>query len=339
MKRTIDAGPDNATRYAAAIAEVDNPAWLAAGMLQRDDWGSLWTATGPGLPGSPRTADKVSVSFAGRPVIESVRPAAQRTVVFDVEGVDGSPGATMSVLLDGTGVARVADIDMVVNGESVRDDWCLGDCTCPDGQPTFPTERVLDRSTTVTASLVGLPDSGSSALVEVNVFDPDTYDCENPNLGGVDDSLLGTWRANPQSVAGMFAEASAFGASALPIDVAGATGSVLMTFAEGGVGELEYQDVSVFLNDEALGELTFKGTGAFAWGVTDGQILIDGTTFAVQVSSDAIGVPLVITDDDVPAAGVTKLTASVVGDDMTITASEGSAGDVFFPISWTRVDG
>ena len=171
------------------------------------------------------------------------------------------------------------------------------------------------------------------------MFNPDEYDCENPDLGDVDDSLLGIWRANPQSVALMFAEASGFGDDATPIDVAGATGNVLMTFAEGGVGQLAYENVGVFLNREVVGELTFNGRGSFSWGVTDGQILIDGTTFEITVSSQALGAPLTITSADVPAAGITELTASIAGDVMTISASEGSAGEVFFPILWNRIDG
>jgi len=340
MKRTLDAAPDDDAMYTAAIAELaGGPAWLAAGTLQRSEWGPGWTAAGPGIPSGPRSADRVSVEFTDGQVTESVRPVAQRTVQFDVVAVPASPGSIMKFALDGTAVARVGDNDVVANGDFSLTDWCLGDCACPDGRATFPPDRVLDESTSLTASLVGLPGAGSSALVEVVVFNPDDYDCENPDLGEVDDSLLGVWRADPLSVAMMFAESSGFGDGATPIDVAGATGNVLMTFAEGGVGQLAYQNVGVFLNREVIGELTFNGFGSFSWGVTDGQILIDGTTFEITVSSRALGSPLTITSADVPQAGVTRLSASIAGDAMTISSSEGSAGEVFFPISWTRASG
>ena len=164
MKRTLDAAPDDDAMYAAAIAELTGgPAWLAAGTLQRSEWGPGWTAAGPGIPRGPRIADRVSVEFTDGPVTESVRPVVQRTVQFDVDAVPESPGSIMKLALDGTAVARVGDNDVVVNGDFSLTDWCLGDCTCPDGRATFPPERVLGESASVTASLVGLPAAGSSA--------------------------------------------------------------------------------------------------------------------------------------------------------------------------------
>ncbi len=338
MKRTLAASPDNDAMYTAAIAEMAHgPAWLAAGTAQQAAWGPGWTASGPGIPSGPRRPAQVAVAFTDGPVTESVRPAAHRNVQFDLEPIPAAPGTVLKLALDGSAVARVGDNDVVVNGDFALTDWCLGDCTCPDDRPAFPAERVLSEPYNVTASLVGLAGSGSSALAELVVFNADEYDCENPDLGEPNGALLGVWRASPESVARMFALASAFGADAEAIDVEITSGEVLMTFAEDGTGSLAYNNVGIFMNDAVIGQMTVDGSGTFSWGTVDGQILIADTTFALSMSAPALGPePLTITSDDVPQAGVTRLAVSIAGPTLIVNESEGSAGEVFFPMVWVR---
>ena len=228
---------------------------------------------------------------------------------------------------------------MIPPGGNLTDDWCLGECLCPDESSPFPANKTLPVETRLTSALVGRPTGESGLVVEVRVFDPSMprWECDQePDLGDPVLGLVGTWRANPNSVAMVLEQASGFGGSDAPaIDVAGADGSVLMTFNEDGTGTLAYQEVTFFLNDSPIAELTINGEGSFNWGGDAPDLRISGITYAFAVTS--LGPePLVISSDDVPAVGVTTLEASLAGDQLALVNPEGTAGQVFFPVSWTR---
>ncbi|MDW3215881.1 MAG: hypothetical protein R8G01_17925 [Ilumatobacteraceae bacterium] len=223
-------------------------------------------------------------------------------------------------------------------------DRARGMCECPDGTPAFPETRTRPGDVELTASLVGRSTESTTLGVAVHRFDPDTADCEEPTpttvattepeTGG---NMSGTWRAQPDSIAFMFEQASVFGPEAPAIDVGAVTGDLLMTFDEGGTGTLEYRDVTLFLVDSPLSDLAINGGGTFDWTVEGGRTIISATEYVISVGSSALGEPLTIGSDDLPGGGTTALAGVQAGDELTITAATGSAGAVFFPIIWRRV--
>lgn len=332
------AAPDNGAMLAAALDTVGDLNQLVSGTAQRPDWGSLWTAGGPGNPGTARKAGTRTVRYEDDVVTESSDPGTQRNLELTVFGVPDSPGSLLTVTVSGVGIARVAATDVVsAVGPTM---FCVDDCVCPDGVKPIPSERTLATGGTVYATLGGMLSTSSISLSQ-EVFNPDDFDCENPDLGEpAADGLVGTWRANPDSVASVFEQASAFGDEATPFDVLGASGDVIMTFAEDGTGTLSYNDVTIFISDEILGDLTINGSGTFRWGGAGDGIRIDGTTFSYSIGSSALGGEiLTITDADVPQAGVTSLAATIADDELVVSDADGTAGEVFFPMLWVRQTG
>ena len=107
MINSVAAAPDNGAMFAAATNGLgDAESWLAAGAVQKPEWGPGWTASGPGLPTSPRTANTVEVDPIGGEAFESqtVGPAAQRTTTWLVGGIDGARGSVMTLVGGGAGV-------------------------------------------------------------------------------------------------------------------------------------------------------------------------------------------------------------------------------------------
>ncbi len=344
MRRTVDASPSDSRMFTAATSELGGElSWLGAGTFQRADWGGGWTASTRGDPGTPRRSTSHTV-IERNDVALSADAGAQANYEIDVSPVGGADGSVVTAQGRGTGVLRVDPIDVVLSG-SFSEEWCIGECLCPDGAPAFPPDRVQPAGFTISASIVGLPAEETTLGVKVARFDdedPGRCDEEpdpSPEPAGDGDisGLVGTWRADPNSVALAFERASSFGGSAVGIEVIGADGDVLITFDEGGTGSLAYVGVTLYLADEIIGDLTLNGSGTFTWSISGSSVVISGTDYAISVTSSALGGELLtLTDEDVPATGTTSLSGAVAGDTLTVTSADGSEGTVFFPISWQR---
>ena len=342
IRAAVDASPGNAAMFDAAIAGIgDQVSWLAAGTVQQAAWGGGWTADGPSMPDRVRRTKQHDVALRND-IALSEDPAHQRNHEISVAAIDDADGTVLSFSGSGYGVIRIEPDDITMRG-ALDEDWCLGVCECPDGTPAYPESRTRPGDVELTASLVGRSTESTRLNVAVHRFDPETADCEEdedppaattpPATGG---SMIGTWRAQPNSIAFMFEQASVFGPDAPALDVGAVTGDLLMTFEEGGTGTLAYQNVTLLLVDSPIADLTINGGGTFNWTLDGNRVVIDATDYVISVGSSALGEPLTIGSDDLPGGGTTALAGLQVGDELTITAATGSEGTVFFPISWRR---
>ena len=330
---TSSRGSSAAVFEEAIAATGANGALIATGALQQAELGPGWV-TGPWMPPSiarrPATHRAVVDGDAVELSADAGVQAAHRVTV------DAPDGSFVDVVISGYSSASWADGATLSAGADPLDvRYCVGDCGCPD-EPPPPSDGELPLGLSeLTIALSGTGSGSATARVEV----VDKGECiePEPSDDGVDSGLLGTWRADPDSVAQAFTEASGFGAGAGALDVAGVVGNVLMTFNEDGTGTLVYDRVTLLFRDAPFPELTLSGEGSFTWNSAAGAISISGTRYAISVGSSALGGELTtITSDDIPAAGTTQLAVSFGGDQLSIDAT-GSNGQVFFPILWNRV--
>lgn len=343
IRAAVDASPNNAAMFDAAVAGIgDGVSWLAAGTVQQPAWGGGWTATGPNMPDRVRGTKEHGVALRND-IALSEEAGHQRNHEISVSAISDTDGTVLSFRGGGHGVIRIDPDDIVMSG-GLDEDWCLGVCECPDGTPAFPDDRTRPGDVELTASLVGRANGATTLNVSVHRFDPDTADCDDEEEEppppttppATEGSMLGTWRAQPDAIAFMFERASVFGPDSPALDVGAVTGDLLMTFAEGGTGTLDYQEVTLFLVDSPISDLTINGGGSFTWNIEGGRVVISGTEYVISVGSAALGEPLTIGSDDLPGGGTTALSGAQVGDELTITAATGSAGAVFFPMIWRR---
>ncbi|MEL6891044.1 MAG: hypothetical protein AAFP84_05585, partial [Actinomycetota bacterium] len=350
MRRTLDAASSDGAMFEAATSGLGSDvAWLGAGTFQRGEWGGGWTASGAGDPGTPRPAQPHTV-IERNDIALSADAGAQANHEIVVRGIAGAEGTIATATGSGLGVIRAPSAaDLPLTGSFVEE-WCIGSCVCPDGTPAVPADRVEAGDFMIWASLLGGAADSSTLRVRVDEFDPDDPDaCEDeeeeepepePEPAGDATGLIGTWRAQPDAIAAMFEEASVFGDDSNPIDVAGATGDLLLTFEEGGTGSMVWSDVTLFLNDEAIGDLTISGGGDFGWGPGAEGINITGWSFSLSVTSSIFveaGIePLTITDADVPSGGQTTLVVALADSRLVVRGVDGSAGRVFFPDLWVK---
>jgi hypothetical protein len=342
IRAAVDASPNNAAMFDAAVSGIGGGvSWLAAGTVQQPAWGGGWTATGPNMPDRARGTKEHGVALRND-IALSEEAGHQRNHEISVLAISDADGTVLSFRGGGHGVIRIDPDDIVMNG-SLDEDWCLGVCECPDGTPAFPDDRTRPGDVELTASLVGRSNGATTLGVSVHRFDPDTADCaeEEPppptTPPATEGSMLGAWRAQPDAIAFMFERASVFGADATALDVGAVTGDLLMTFEAGGTGTLDYQQVTLFLVDSPISDLTINGGGSFTWSIEGGRVIISSTEYEISVGSAALGEPLTIGSDDLPGGGTTALSGAQVGDELTITATTGSEGAVFFPMIWRRV--
>ena len=151
----------------------------------------------------------------------------------------------------------------------------------------------------------------------------------------------GTWRATNPALKLMFTDASALGFGVEPLSIAAVTGDVVMELGDDGTGTLTYTDVTAFIDDGPFPDLTINGVGQFRFGVEAGVFSVAGNTFEVSASSSALfGEVLTITESDIEggSGGVSSFTVGFNGDQLVLAGAEGSRGEVFFPLLWTRID-
>ena len=330
---TSSRGSSAAVFEEAIAATGDNGVLIATGALQQAELGPAWVA-GPWMPPSiarrPATHRAVVDGDAVELRVEAGGQAAHRVTV------DAPDGSFVDVVMTGYSSLTWADGETWAAGADRFDvRYCVGDCGCP-GFPPPPADGELPVGLSdLTIALGGTGSAAAEAVVEV--IDRGECDDPGPSDEEIAGGLVGTWRANPESVALAFTQASGFGPEAEALDIAGVTGDVLMTFNDDGTGTLAYDAVTLFFNDAPFPELTLNGAGSFGWTSTAGAVSITGTSYAISVGSSALGGELTtITSDDIPAAGTTQLAVSFGGDQLSIDAT-GSIGQVFFPILWNRV--
>lgn len=347
MRRSLDAASGDAAMFEAATSGLGSDlSWLGAGTFQRSEWGGGWTASGGGDPGTARPAQPHTV-IERNDIALSADAGAQASHEITVRGVAGAEGTIVTAAGAALGVIRAPSADDLPLSGAFVEEWCIGSCLCPDGTTAVPADRVEAGDFVMWASLVGGGTDSSTLRVRVDEFDPDDPDaCEEeeeetepePSSDGV--GLIGTWRAQPDAIATMFEEASVFGDGSNPIDVAGVTGDLILTFEEGGSGSMVWDNVTMFLNDETIGDITISGSGTFGWGPGAEGVAVTGWSFALSATTaifaEAGIEPLTITDADVPGGGGGTLTITVNGSTLVVTSADGTAGRVFFPPVWTR---
>ncbi|MGB0112569.1 MAG: hypothetical protein WBP59_05070 [Ilumatobacteraceae bacterium] len=336
---TSSGGSSGAVFEEAIAATSGDGVLIATGALQQAELGPAWV-NGGWMPSSIARRPGTHRATIDSDVVE-VGVAAGQQAAHRVS-VDAPDGSFVDVLITGYSSAAWGDGETLTAGPDPLDmRYCVGECACP-GEPSPVTDGELPvGSSELTIALSGTGSGTATALVHVvDVGDCDEPDGSDGSDGSDDDAtggLLGTWRADPEAIAQAFTQASGYGPEVEPLEIAGVTGDVLMTFSDGGTGTLVYDNVRLFFVDAPIAELTLSGEGAFQWDSTAGAITITGTTYAISVTSSALGGdPLTLTSDDVPAAGTTRLAVSLGGDDLSV-AAEGSIDRVFFPTLWRRI--
>jgi len=330
----------SAAVYDQALAAIPSAsAFISAGALQEGGLGGEWT-TEEWMPSGFERTPADGTAGVGDPAERSAGAGVQRA---DRIAVSASEGDVL--LLDADGFVAVVDetgeLDLAAFDESVQLDICIISCVCPATGEPRPTDVTIDvADPTLFAALAGRSAGPSTLAVEVvGAEEAIEEECEErePEAGDDGAGLLGTWRANPESIAAMYEQASAFGDDAIPLEVSAASGDLTLTFLTGGKGELIYDRVTLSIEDAASQEIRLDGSGTFQWAPGAGGIEITGTTFAISVSSSALGDNFItLTDADVPGGGTTTLRVFPEDNRLTITSVEGSAGRVFFPVSWIR---
>ncbi len=326
----------------AGVSDADR-ALLASGPLRRPEWSPAWDMGGIAITGDQRATQPISVAPGGGNSVD-VGPGSQTAGTFDLSSLPGDTSWVLSIQASTSSALAAWD-----NGEEFRPtveaatDYCYGgSCECPDGTVPVPDIRFAP----VTASSVTIAISGSAfenANAVMSVADIEEFcdeEVDDPELSdNAPTALAGTWRANPDAVAKMFEFASSAGAGGdTGLDVAGVTGDLLMTLSEDGSGTLTYDDVTIFFNDELIGELTLGGGGTFQWDVSDGQLRIQGGAFSLSGSSPSLGGELfTLTEADVGAGGTSTFgLGQSVEPNLVLLGGDGNRGEVFFPLLWTR---
>jgi hypothetical protein len=268
----------------------------------------------------------------------------QALATFDLRELPEGTSWVLNVATDGFTHLRWSSGEEFSTSSATSAQFCYGGtCACPDGTVPLPSIGFAPLgATSLTAAVTG-PGNGAS-FVTITPRDIDEF-CDDepippPPLASGAFSGNGTWRATNPSLTTMFTDASALGFGAAPLDIAGVSGDVVMELREDGTGTLTYTDVTAFINDGPLPDLTINGTGDFEFGVAAGELTVSGSTFTVSASSSALfGETIVITDGDLEggAGGTSTYTVGFDGNQMVLTSAEGARGAVFFPVVWTRI--
>ncbi len=341
-----DAASSAAGVWNAALDGVDAElvATLAATGALRPDWSAAWDLPAARFAGPGRAVRRVALSPAEQATVDA-GAGEQALGEFDLGALPDGTSWVLNIDTDGFALLRWSTGEEFATTSATSTQFCYGgSCACPDGTVPLPSINFVPLgATSLTAGATG-PATGAS-FVTITPRDIEEFCDEDPlppppPLSSGAFSGNGTWRATNPSLATMFADASALGFGAVPLDIAGVTGDVVMELRPDGTGTLTYTDVTAFINGGPLTDLTINGTGNFEFGVAAGVLTVSGNTFAVSVSSSALlGEALVITDADLEggAGGTSTYTVGFDGNQMVLTGAEGSRGAVFFPIVWTRI--
>jgi len=326
---------------------AETQATLAATAARQPELSTSWNFDAVGLSGLgrrfiPRTLEPASTSSV------RVERGQQTAVAFDLSTLPGDTAWVVSRQSSGLTLNRwdTGDDFAVIVTEGIE--YCYGGlCECPDGTVPLPDILYVPfGSQFFDVALTG----AANAAASITMFAQDIQEfCDEPTestlpseptgQGAFDGN--GTWRATNPALESMFTDASAFGFDAEPLSIAAVTGDVVMELRDDGTGKLIYTDVTAFINDGPLPDLTINGGGSFQFGVEAGVLTIVGSTFEVSASSSVLGgEALTITDSDIEGGtgGVSSFTAGFVGDQLVLAGAEGSNGKVFFPLLWTRID-
>ncbi len=323
-------GTDRAAVFDLALEGVDDlrRAEIAASAARHPEWSPVWDFTVVGIPADQRPIKKLTLR-PGTPDERAVDPGEQAIVSFDLSGLDAGTNWVISRTNTGLTYNRLGDFDEYPTAVSEQSRYCYGEsCACPDGSSVFSDLIVLPRTvTTLTVALTGSATAGASVVVDAVDVDDECDDAPTPPpLASGAFNGNGTWRATNPALARLFADASAYGFGAVPLDIAAVTGDVVMELRQDGTGTLTYTNVTAFINDSPLADLTLNGEGSFQFGVEAGLLTVSGNTFSVAVTSSAmLGESLVITDRDIEggAGGTTTYEIGFDGDQLVLTGAEG----------------
>jgi hypothetical protein len=341
------AGPGGDAAAYAATTDGLSPeeiAQLASTTVREPGWGAGWDLSGAGISGDARSVLEQTVSGSDGDLVRS-NAGEQRLVRFTLQrpSPDGGPWV---VTYDATGLTnnRWADGTEFITTTTTSEAWCLdGTCECPDGSlPAGSLEATPSNADELFVALTGSERGGAAVAMTITSFaelcdGAEPLSTETPNTGG----LTGTWKATDTALTAMFE--SVF-VDLLPTDgvdmgVQAVVGEVTMTLAS-GTGELLYDDVRVFFEPgAALDELVLNGRGTFVWEVADGQLVFDGSTFAMVASSPSLGeFPLVVDETSDLPGGPSTFTFSPPAGQLILAPVGASVGTVWFPTVWVRQD-
>ncbi len=333
---------DDGNLFEFVTAGIDRRtlATLASSGLQQPAFGGDWEVSGASVTTSGRAPVPVTVSRSNgeREVIPFAR---QRLVQFQIDGSLLENPWILRVSTSGLVSTRWQSGDEIVFVEDQLSNYCIGDeCLCPDGSlPYSGVERLPADAGSMTAALTGR--SADGAAIEVKIIEL-TNDCEEPepepaDLGDGDTGdVVGTYRASGEAIAQMFRETSIFGGGEA-LDIAGASGDLLMTLSPDGTGTLKYIGVNIVFSDGPLGALTIDGGGTFTYGVGD-TFRVDGLDYTLSVYADALGPdPLTIGSADLPGgSGFSEFTYGFADGRLILESLGGTSGEVFFPRVWFK---
>ncbi len=330
-----DAASSAAGVWNAALDGVDGElvATLAATGALRPDWSAAWDLPAARIAGPGRAVRRVALAPTEPATIEA-DAGEQALGAFDLGALPADISWVLN--LDTAGFARLrwGSGEEFSTTSATSTQFCYGgSCACPDGTVPLPSISFVPLGeTSLTVGVTG-PAAGNSFVTvtprNIEEFCDDDPLPTPPPLSSGAFSGNGTWRASNPSLAAMFTDASAIGFGAVPLDIAGVTGDVVMELRPDGTGTLTYTDVTAFINNGPMTDLTINGTGDFAFGVAAGELTVSGNTFMVSVTSSALlGETLVITDADLEggAGGTSTYTVGFDGDQMVLTGSRGSNG-------------
>ncbi len=324
---------------------AETQATLAATAVRQPELSSSWNFDAVGLSGLGRRF----ISRALEPGSTSsvrVERGQQAAVTFSLDALPITTAWVVSRQSSGLTLNRwdTGDDFAVIDNEMIK--YCYGElCECPDGTSPLPDILYVPfGSQYLDVALTGA--ANASAMVTMFVQDIANF-CDEPaepseptGSGAFDGN--GTWRATNPALKLMFENASALGFGVEPLSIAAVTGDVVMELGGDGTGTLTYTDVTAVINNNPFPDLTINGSGQFQFGVEAGVFSVVGNTFEVSASSSALfGEVLTITESDIEggSGGVSSFTVGFgAGDQLVLTGAEGSRGELFFPLLWTRID-
>ncbi len=333
----------NLFEFITASLSRSELATLAASALQQPAYGSVWEVSGNDVTTSGRTPVPLTVDSTTGFVSEAVSFARQQLVQYQISADLTDDPWVIKLSTDGLVATRWSSGDEFTYIDEQTTTFCIGDaCLCPDeSELDLEVTRLPGDATSLDVALTGSASDGAGTTMEFVVLDENCEEEESEpvDLGDADPGdVVGTYRAQGESIAQMFREASLFGVgSEEGLDIAGASGDLLMTLRPDGTGRLDYNGVQVVFTSGPLPEITINGGGEFDYGVA-GTLRISGTDYTLSVTASVLGdEPLTIGSDDLPGGtGFSEFSYEFADSRLLLTSLGGTAGEVFFPLVWTK---
>ncbi len=333
----------NLFEFITASLSREQLATLAASALQQPAFGDIWEVSGNDVTTNGRSPLPLTVDSSTGFVSEAVSFARQKLIRYQISGGLVDDPWIIKLSTDGLVATRWSSGDEFTYVDEQTTNFCIGDaCVCPDGsEPDIELVRLPGDATSVDVALTGGAASGAGTTMELAVLDGscEEEEAEPIDLGDEDPGdLVGVYRAVPEAVAQMFREASTFGIGGDEgLDIAGASGDLLMTIRGDGTGRLDYNNVQIVFASGPLPEMTINGGGEFNYGL-DGTFRVSGTDYELSITASALGSePLTIGSADLPGGGgFSEFTVGFADSRLILDSLGGTSGEVFFPLVWIK---